>query len=286
MNESKSQTPSSAHAYDDAVFYATPQGDVTSDVMSVVSATKAIAMSVMAAIAIRSEQAAPRRMRTHRRHGVLALLLVGLAIGLVGCKQPAMYELQLRPTVVLVDDPQEYMGLTGQSEAVAWRIDRDLRERVKDIEPLMIDQSEMTALRHKLGKDFASTPIDKIGQALGAQQVIHVAVLDAQARAGAGTIQPSATGEVKIIDVVERKRLFPASVTAETPGQMVEVEMPMRAITIENANAAEVQGMQLIAQKLGREVARLFYEFDPGDPREFDRSLGDLNRTGPKPMPR
>ncbi len=218
----------------------------------------------------------------------LALLLLLAAVS-TGCeafgymasalenkKKPPVYKLPKRATLVLVDDPADELRDPQLLQVVAARAAANLKEA--GVVTKVIDPAEVVALQKKKGSEFLKMPVDRIGRELGAEQVIHAHIRAASVTGEPGMLRPVASIWVKVIDVNERKRLFPPS--AKTAGEpdgpategahVLTVSLRLKtAAGIDPVRAVESM-RQTLANRIGAEVARLFYEHDP-DPADAMR---------------
>lgn len=181
----------------------------------------------------------------------------------------AIYELPKRPTVILVDDPDQLLGYAQVSVNIATGIGIELieNEALKSV----IDQRKVNDLRQGLGRAFDKQPVDVIGRDVGALQVIHVHVRSVNYSAQPGMVQPKAVVLIKVIDVPSRKRLFPPSdnneVTSDLPtikgGYVLNVELRERLLDSINADEQLKSLQRLLANQVGNKVAQVFYKHDP-----------------------
>ncbi len=106
--------------------------------------------------------------------------------------------------------------------------------------------------------------MEEIGEAVGAEQIIFVKMASFRGSPDNITPQPSAACLVKVIDVVNRRRLFPAP-DAEREWREVVVQTPTVSPELYQTNQGRRQIEQMLAQYLGRDIARLFYEHIPDE---------------------
>lgn len=205
------------------------------------------------------------------------IALLGLAVGLSGCQMvgyalglgtervPAEYELEDRPTLVMVEDPAEHLGDPALPGVLARSVEHGLQDNrvLRRNEP--IPQSELRAVADELGDDYPQTPIDRLGRLVEAEQVIHVTVREVSMLRQQGLYEPTIELEVKVIDADDSRRLFPelepfAAGDGPAPGHRFTSQMQ-----ITMSDRAD-QGMQArlgreLAQHAGRDVARLFHSW-------------------------
>ncbi len=183
-----------------------------------------------------------------------------LASGFDAQQVPARYSLADRPTLVLVDDPAGRFRIPGASAVAAGRIGFDLRER--GVLAHVVDQQEVADLTTELGERYGRTPVDAVGRALGAEQVIYVYVDMVSLHQEPGMLRPQAQVYVKVIDAAASRRLFPSS-EADTGaldrGYLVAAALPPRTQLADHRTQVPATLTDL-ADRTGAEVARLFYK--------------------------
>ena len=216
-----------------------------------------------------------------RRIAMSVVLLGALALA-VGCeaagfiagalssnKTPAIYEPKDLTTVILVDDPALQLHEPGLAGTIAMTIAANLKQQ--GVLSNIIDIQKVSELAAELGSDYARTPVDQIGRKLGATQVIHVHIDSIPPfQTEPGLLKPRAAVLVKVIDVEHRIRLFPPAQPLEGQGVVpvargaypMTIEARLRVVdpNVDNAMAAY---RHRFAEKMGLEIARVFYEHDP-----------------------
>ena len=231
----------------------------------------------------------PRPIRSTHWHcrsrflatGLLLLATPGCAAGGFlahlfggGSAIKAEYTLENRSTAILVDDPERMLGAPALPGVVANNVRHALEKNAALETASIVSQDEVNRLASRLGDEFAVTPIDEIGRHLGADQVIHVEVQTASVYAFSGQVtRPRCSVRVKVIDVVNRKRLFPDTTayvdsTFTPPGHLVQVEMEYKALDDGGSGQLTMLAQQL-AQRTGRRVAELFYDHAAPEPGEM-----------------
>jgi len=187
-----------------------------------------------------------------------------------GEKVKAQYTLQPRPTLILVDDPKDHFEGPHLTAVVAAAAALHLNEH--QAAPPFVDPKVLNKVREDLGKQYFKTPIDEIGRKTGAEVVLYVEVQGVSPQLVGSLYRPIAGAQVKVIDVVNKQRLFPKTgplVASDTvSGQQVSVQMD--PISVESpTRATEQVVLRALAEALGLEVSQLFYDW-----REKD--MGDM----------
>ncbi len=170
------------------------------------------------------------------------------------------YDLADRPTLVLVDDPGGRLQLAEAPAVIASRIGFDLQQA--GVVSHVVSQQAAVDLAGQLGDQFARTPVDAVGRALGAAQVIYVYVDDAALIREPGVLRPRAQVRVKVIDAQASRRLFPSgddSAAGLDRGYLVAAELPART-QLDERRVQLPATLRDLADRTGIEVARLFYK--------------------------
>jgi len=183
-----------------------------------------------------------------------------------GEKIKAQYTLQPRPTLILVDDPQDHFEGPHLTAVVAAAAALHLTEN--KAAPPFIDPKKLNEVREQLGKRYNKTPIDEIGRRTGAEVVIYVEVEGASTRLSASLYRPIAGAQVKVIDVVNKRRLFPKTgrlvATDTVSGHQVSVQMD--PVSVESpTRATEQVVLRALAETMGLQVSQLFYDWRDND---------------------
>ena len=187
---------------------------------------------------------------------------------------PKKYALPDRTTLVLVDDPDHLLGGPSSANRVASNVAYYLKEgETKKAEEQglptakIISIDEINALRADMGdKTWHLTPIDQLGKKLGADQVIYVRIDTATLGAiNQKVYRPKATCTVKVIDAIHSTRLWPEVGTLidssqAPPGHAMRVNMQYDG-TDRGGQGHESILVQELCESIGRDVARLFYDW-------------------------
>lgn len=181
----------------------------------------------------------------------------------------AVYPLEDRVTLVMVDDPE----LRLRDPIVAGQIGDRMRQDLQKAGAVreFVSVQRLNELIAEAGNEYERISIDRVGRDLGAEQVIHVSIDSLSMGSDMGVMRPAATVTVKVIDVARGKRLFPAPKPAEAPRGVVLTVQTARRCTDQGSRSDESIAIRTLAQLIGRDVARLFYDHlprQPGDVRE------------------
>jgi hypothetical protein len=231
----------------------------------------------------------PGRSVARHRLLVLALLLpllsacgeVGgfFAHGLLGDQVEPKYQPEDRPTLVLVAQGNEQnalpLGDPSLPDSIAATIAYYLQEQAVIKHP--IDQVDVAAVRKELGDRFSTTPPTTIARKLHAEQVIYVEVNDVVFDSEPGMYKPTAMVFVWVVDATKNEVLFPAAgggrddLTPGRPGPFV-LQSALHEKASDSSNptnptlVAELR--RKLAERIGRDVARLFFYYDRAKPGE------------------
>ncbi|MBT4523413.1 MAG: hypothetical protein HOI88_06640 [Phycisphaerae bacterium] len=170
----------------------------------------------------------------------------------------AVFVLPNVATVVFVDDRKNVMHPTRLRRVVAERITKDLLE--KDILTTMISPRDILRVSSSSDRYGEPVPMDQLGKSVDASVLIYVEIVGFSLTSDGQTAKPVANCSVKVIDVRNRQRLFPlddmpyfvrANVTNIAPSRL--------------SGSGEVRKLsEELAETLGDEVAKLFYEHITG----------------------
>lgn len=172
-------------------------------------------------------------------------------------KVDAEFTLPDRPTVVYVDDRQNLISPSGLRRVMADRASSDLMEHKALTET--ISSRDAMALVTRQDRHSDLIPIDQIGRDVGAEQVIYVEVLSFRDSPDNYTPRPMGSCSVRVIDVTNRVRLYPAE--GEQPRVL---QVAMRAVSTEmyRSRATRSKLRQALAEEMGSHIAKLFYRHE------------------------
>lgn len=217
-------------------------------------------------------------MSDARRAVRAALLAASAAVVLIGCAQPlgflaqaafpqkikAVFPIEDRPTLIMVDDPQIKLGSLSVSAMIVDRLMTDLRNAKAVTQ--FIPPEDLSQYAVGQGERYSKTPIVQVGRALGAQQVIYIKIEQVSIASEPGLLRPSSRVQVKLIDVPTGKRIFPPE--DDEPAYAVITQTRDR-YQGDAGNRGDVSMMmRKLATLIGRDVSRVFYEHLPRQPGE------------------
>lgn len=210
---------------------------------------------------------------------VLAMIAV-TAITLAGCNilTPAAYVLvgtgsiepeyvlEDRPTLVYIDDLNNVVDQSGVLSPREVRL--DIAERVS--RELMTRELVLTTISPRDGMAIARAkdrhndlmPIDAIGRAAGAAQVIYIQILTFSSTADGFQPRPFGSCRVRVIDVDNRQRLFPPE-DSDDVARAVSTNVPQLNVELYRSTSSRNVVFEYLAQEMALDVAELFYEHEP-----------------------
>lgn len=226
-----------------------------------------------------------RKSNPKRHHPITASLLAGVLIlpiilSLGGCAAvgfvmyvftadtaiKAKYHLPEKARVlVMVDDPQTLLGANKMMHVAAAQADYLLVKNDAVLKKNMIDDSRLAVLAGRLGTEYASTSVTRIGKTLRADIVIYARVMSARLNYTASVYQPTAQVRVQVIDVDHNARLFPSPGPLAggdfnySPGYLMKIKMPRTSKNTTRYEANKIV-MRNLSKRIGSDLARLFYD--------------------------
>lgn len=180
-------------------------------------------------------------------------------------KVEAKYDLPDKATLIVIDDPRGLVTSPSTLRRIASATRNVLEIEKVIVEGGFVSQDELAGYREELGDRYSQTSLAALAVHLGAKQVIHVEVTGFQVGLGGNVIRPAIALNVKVFDLDERARVFPAS---DAPSNSVDLgaavyplqsQMPAQDLT--GQSAARSIAVRDLADKTGRDIARLFFDW-------------------------
>jgi hypothetical protein len=188
-------------------------------------------------------------------------------------KRPAQFTLpEDRKLVVFVDDRENVVSrlqLRAQlADDVGSRIQQE--ELVREV----VSGRELIAYVRRVETASRRVPIDELGKVVGADLVLYVEMDAFTLSADGASATPVASAYVKVVDLKEKRRIFPPD--GDDPrGFPVSSELKNMDVEMYRTSAARRKAEDLLERQFAEEVARIFYEHDPknfgGGVTEFRR---------------
>ncbi len=197
--------------------------------------------------------------------------IVGPAAYLIGGqpKVDAQFALSDRPTVVFVDDPENILPARRLRRLIGDRVAQELM--VKKLVSITISSADAMAVagRERFGEQM---PIDAIGRAVGAEQVLFINMVAFSLSPEGITPRPSGACQVKVIDVTNRERLFPTEDSGFASSSGYPVQVAMRQVSLERYRTTSSRRRinEQLANEIADQITKVFYRHVP---RELGRNL-------------
>ena len=179
-------------------------------------------------------------------------------------KVPALYELEDRATVVFVDDRNNAIPInsTRVRRAVAEGVTEQLMTR--ELVTVTVSPRDAMALSRNRDREGDLMSMGALGEAVGAEQLIYVEMLSYRGSPDNVTARPVAACRVKIIDVVNKSRLFPPP-GAEKAWQDVIVTGDTVNPELYRSSAGRREIEQMLASGIADRVTKMFYKHVPNE---------------------
>ncbi len=192
------------------------------------------------------------------------ILLPASYIAQGGPKAPAAYVLPAKRTAVIVDDRANRMSRVALRVEIGESVATELLEN--DVIPEAISTRDSVAYARR--SDSAKQPISiqRIGEALGAEQVIFIEVDQFVLAGGSEQGGPEAVALLKVFDITSGTRLWPNAGSEAVQSFLRDIEPSLLQTS---AGRREIEDK--LAQQLGSDIAKLFYEHER---RELGGRLG------------
>ncbi|TDJ56296.1 MAG: hypothetical protein E2O40_04685 [Planctomycetota bacterium] len=185
-----------------------------------------------------------------------------LAIG--QAKAPARYVLEDTPTVVFVDDRNNAIPINSSRvrRAVADNVTNQLMSR--DLVTITISPRDAMALSRNQDRQGKLMSMGALGEAVGAEQLIYIEMLSYRGSPDNVTPRPSAACRLKVIDVVNKTRMFPGP-DAEKDWQEIIVQGRPVSPELYRSNAGRREIEKMLAATIADKVTKLFYKHIPDE---------------------
>lgn len=179
-------------------------------------------------------------------------------------KRDAQYALMDRPTVVFVDDPRNALSDRNLRRYIGDKVATELM--LNEIVTVTISSADAMGVargdRH--GKRM---PIEAIGRAVGAEQVLYIEMMSFTLSPDNVTPQPMGICKIKVIDAMNRIRLFPeidenSQAAAAYP---VHVALPRLSTELYRSASGRRKMNEQLASHMAEQIAKVFYKHVPNE---------------------
>lgn len=179
-------------------------------------------------------------------------------------KVDAKYDLPDKTTLIVVDDPRNLVTSPSTLRRIASATRNVLETEEIIVVGGFIGQDELAGYREELGDRYNTTSLAALAIHLNAKQVIHAEVTGFQMELGGNVIRPAISLNVKVFDLDERRRTFPAAdpeTGIDTGEKSYPLQSQMPAEDLTGATAARSIAVRDLADQTGRDIARLFFDW-------------------------
>ena len=188
-------------------------------------------------------------------------------------KRPAQFTLpEDRKLVVFVDDRENVVSRLQLRAQLA--DDAGTRIQQEELVREVVSGRELIAYVRRVETASKRVPIDELGKVVGADLVLYVEMEAFSLSADGASATPVASAYVKVIDLKEKRRIFPAD-GGDPRGFPVSTEVKNMDVDMYRTSAARRKAEELLEKQFAEEVARLFYEHDP---KNFGGGVSEFRR--------
>ncbi len=173
-------------------------------------------------------------------------------------EKEAMYTLQDVRTVVFVDDRRNVMHPSRLRLVIAERVTLDLL--TKELVTIVVSPKDVMRVSAANDRYNEPLPVSELGKAVEADVVIYVEMESFGLTNDGQTANPVARCSVRVIDVVNNKRLFPLDQAAYYVTSTIKRVNPHRV----SSNSEIRKLAEELAEELGDSVAKVFYDHNVG----------------------
>lgn len=177
-------------------------------------------------------------------------------------KIDAEYAIEDRPTVVFIDDRDNVVNPVSLRRNIGEKVSRELMSRKLVSHTISPHDAMGVAARHDTSNSVMS--IDAVGRSVGAEQVIYVEMVAFQDRVEWDVPRARAICRVRVIDVVNRERLYPGY-DDEQPYRLVQILTQEMDMDLYRTRGSQLQIYETLADQLGDQIAKLFYKHEARD---------------------
>ena len=173
-------------------------------------------------------------------------------------EQKAMFTLQDVRTVVFVDDRRNMMHPSRLRLVIASRVTTDLL--TKKIVTTLVSPKDVFRVSAANDRYNEPLPIAELGKSVEADVVIYVEMESFGLTNDGKTANPVARCSLRVISVVENKRLFPTDQAVYFVNANLKRVKPHRI-----ASNSEIRKLaEELAEELGDSIAKVFYDHNIG----------------------
>jgi hypothetical protein len=176
----------------------------------------------------------------------------------------AEFKLPDVPTVVFVDDRDSVVSPVSLRRIIADTASENLLVdqplvRGPVLKTVIASQDAMALAARQDRKDSMMS-IEKIGESVGAEQVIYVNMVSFKDTPDGFTPRPVAVCEVKVIDIVNNRRLYPEG--GNQDARVVQTMIREVDPSLYSTRSSRLKVFEALALEVGQDVAKLFYKHE------------------------
>jgi len=169
----------------------------------------------------------------------------------------ARYVLADVPTVVFLDDRRNQINPV--------RLRREIVDEVTQILTVegklndMISPRDAMAAARRLDTARETVGVDRVGRAVGAQQVVYIEAIAFRITQDGLMPDPAAFFNIRVLDLDAGRRVFPTEDgLQQTGGYHIQVSIPRQELATLSGTGNASKLRQVLAQRAGDEIGRLF----------------------------
>jgi hypothetical protein len=217
----------------------------------------------------------------------LGLLVLAAAPFLTGCGTLAhlfqgdsvdpIYQPQDRPTLVITEQDEGPSGPVLSDPSLSGVVTAQAIFQLKNEEVIheFVPPEKVAEVQKKYGDKYKSMPYTAVAREVGAQQVLIIRVRSASVATDPGVLRPKAVVFLWLADAITDQVLFPApgsgndavAPEAQTGPYVLAVELQYESPRGgENSNAMNTNLTRALAERIGRDSARVFFSYIPDSP--------------------
>ena len=197
---------------------------------------------------------------------------IGSAVGYALHPEPtvaAQFKLNNVPTVIFIDDRRNRVNPTRLRRVIADEATTLLMEEGIISEQFMISPRDAMVMARKQDRSGTIISLEKVGELVGAQQLIYIDVDQFALTHDGLTPAPRSISRVKVLDLVTGKRVFPDP-DDENSYNYYRLDVEIPSPSPHGFNTAQVRNEmnEQLALLTGERLAKLFYGY-------MESELGD-----------
>lgn len=163
------------------------------------------------------------------------------------------------PTVVFIDDRQNVVNPVSLRKVIADRCAQELM--TQKVLTTMISSQDAMAIASKKDRSSEVMSIEQIGEAVGAKQVIYIEMVQFTETPDGAIVAPTAACRVKVLDVENRRRIYPPEGAVEG-SRFLHMSLAPMDPNVLRTSSGRLAVFNALANEVGMRVSLLFFEHD------------------------